>query len=245
MPFTPEQARIAAQRSAEVRRANRERRELLAAQGAIEEASSVGRGDAQDGMGSLGVGSSATADRVVLVRVPVPIGEIIRKLSKEAATGDSGSSRELRAWLSQFPPDADAADASDLDTVTRAQVAAVLARAIAAAEQPLQTDGFEARTQDAFDSDLESNPEPATGHPREKESHPIAEGEGPSQRYTPPNTHTPPAKANGSHAPDGTGREPLTRSASTDSQMTVDECIEVAERGSDLAPSRSTEGVTK
>ena len=164
--------------------------------------------------------------RVVLVRTPVEVGSIIAKLSRDAKGGDTAAARELRAWLSQFPPDDSAADASDLAAPQRSRIAALLARLIAEDEKALQAEGFEAGTQDGFDSALAQDEVQAEGHPRDDGSHRDERGSRPLTAVeTPPARIPPHAETNGSHAADGTDSH---------HQMTVSECIEVAERGSDL-----------
>ena len=177
--------------------------------------------------------------RVVLVRTPVEVGAIIRKLGHEAKQGDTAAARELRAWLSQFPPDDAAADASDLAAPQRARVAALLARLIAEDEEHLQTEGFEGGTQDGFDSPLPPQQvvQP-TGHPRSDGSHRDERGSRPLTAKSTPPPHADAEDANEPLPADGTGQEVVTRGDLQQRfmdvhQMDVDECIAVAEEGSD------------
>jgi hypothetical protein len=64
---------------------------------------------------------------VRVVRVPVALGPIIRKLSKQAESGDVHAARELRSWLSELQTDY-GSSVSELDRKTRG---AVLARLLA------------------------------------------------------------------------------------------------------------------
>lgn len=98
-----------------------------------------------------GTGAGIDEDRVALVRVPIPVGEIMRKLKHEAKQGDTAAARELRAWLSQFPPDDSAADASDLAAPQRGRIAALLARLIAEDERALQAEELDGGTEDGSD----------------------------------------------------------------------------------------------
>lgn len=219
MPFTPEQAREAARKSAQVRAEKRERQRLLNELGSAGEREGSNEGAAPAGMAGSPVRSSATDDRVALIRVPVEIGAVIRKLQHDAKAGDTAAARELRAWLSQFPPDDAAADASDLAAPQRSRIAAILARALAEDEEHLQAEGFQAGTQDGFDSALAAPAtQPVAATPADDE--PLASGapEAPSSDTQGPRT---PSDDDGSHTADGTAPP---------SQMTVDDCIAEAVR---------------
>ena len=161
---------------------------------------------------------AGSSDRVALVRVPIPIGAIMSDLGSRAKRGDTAAARELRAWLSDFPPDDAAADASDLDHVQRSRIAAILARALAEDEESLQAQGIEGGTQDGFDSSPEGQSAPADPLPPEDGTPTDARGSRPLVAESMPPTPAP----DGSHAPDGTV---------TPHQMDVDECIAEAERG--------------
>ena len=56
--------------------------------------------------------------RIVFVRVPVHLGDIVSALANGAAKGDAGQARELRSWMAEFPVD-DSTDISALDRRTR------------------------------------------------------------------------------------------------------------------------------
>lgn len=233
--WTREAAQEAGRKGAEARK----RKALLAAHARAEgeaegSAQSPDRGAAQDGMAASGVRSSATGDtdqRVLLARVPIPVGDIIRTLSRDAKGGDTAAARELRAWLSQFPPDDSAADASDLAAPQRSRIAALLARLIAEDEEQAANEAIREGTKSGFDALPQSAPKPV-GHPRDDGSHRDERGSRdhiaiddtlapacPRECTCPPGG---PCQINGSHTSDGTGHG---------SQMTVDDCIEEAENG--------------
>lgn len=125
--FTSESAREAQRRSAEVRRARRD----------------------AERMASEWEGSRAADGQVGLVRVPVPIGAIIGKLTSKAQAGDATAAKELRAWLEKFPPDESAADINEMDGPTRAQVTAILVRALADLDEDAAHADIQDGTQDA------------------------------------------------------------------------------------------------
>lgn len=69
---------------------------------------------------------AASDGRVLIVRVPVPIGDIIGRLSTDAKkAGGHAAARELRAYLDAYPVE-DETDVSALDRRTRQQVIARL-----------------------------------------------------------------------------------------------------------------------
>ena len=61
---------------------------------------------------------AASDGRIVFVRVPVHLGDIVAALAKGAARGDAGQARELRSWMAEYPVDDDT-DISALDRRTR------------------------------------------------------------------------------------------------------------------------------
>lgn len=65
--------------------------------------------------------------RVVMMRVPVHLGDIVSKLASQAKKGDTHAARELREWMRQFPAD----DESDLSALDGRTQRAVLTRIIA------------------------------------------------------------------------------------------------------------------
>ena len=69
--------------------------------------------------------AAASDGRVLLVRTPVQIGDIIANLAVRAKKGDTGAARELRAYLAEYPAE-DSTDVSALDKRTRQQVLAKL-----------------------------------------------------------------------------------------------------------------------
>lgn len=71
--------------------------------------------------------AALTSGKVVIVRTPVAVGDIIARLNTKAKTGDVQAARELREWMREYPAD-DETDMSALDTRTRQQV---LARVLA------------------------------------------------------------------------------------------------------------------
>ena len=74
--------------------------------------------------------AAASDGRVVLMRVPVPIGNIIARLAQDASRGNTQAARELRAYLEQFPTEDDT-DVSALDRRTRQSLMARLLADIA------------------------------------------------------------------------------------------------------------------
>jgi len=56
--------------------------------------------------------------RIVFVRVPVHLGDIVAKLALQATRGDTSAARELRSWMAEYPVDDDT-DISALDRRTR------------------------------------------------------------------------------------------------------------------------------
>jgi hypothetical protein len=66
------------------------------------------------------------------VVVPVRIGGIIRALEKSALSGNSNAARELRSWLSEYPPSDGSVSVEQLDRQTRDRI---LARLLAELEQ--------------------------------------------------------------------------------------------------------------
>lgn len=64
-----------------------------------------------------------SSGKVVLVRSPVVVGDIIAKLEGAAKRGDVQAARELREWMRQYPAE-DETDMSALDRRTRQQVIA-------------------------------------------------------------------------------------------------------------------------
>lgn len=71
--------------------------------------------------------AALTSGKVVIVRTPVAVGDIIARLNTKAKTGDVQAARELREWMREYPAD-DETDMSALDARTRQQV---LARVLA------------------------------------------------------------------------------------------------------------------
>lgn len=67
----------------------------------------------------------ARSDEVKLVRTTVATGQIIQRLSKDAAGGNVQAARELRGWLSELPIETDT-DLSALDRRTRQALLAKL-----------------------------------------------------------------------------------------------------------------------
>lgn len=63
--------------------------------------------------------------RIVFVRVPVHLGDIVAALANGATKGDAGQARELRSWMAEFPVDDDT-DVSALDRRTRTALKARL-----------------------------------------------------------------------------------------------------------------------
>lgn len=70
---------------------------------------------------------AASSGKVVLVRCPVHVGDIMGRLQVDAKKGNTQAARELREWMRQFPAD-DETDISALDARTQQQV---LARVLA------------------------------------------------------------------------------------------------------------------
>lgn len=198
---------------------------------------------------------AAESGRVALVRVPVPIGDIMRKLSSDARAGDTAAARELRSWLGQFPPDDGAADASDLDSATRSSIASILARALAEHEESPANQHIREGMLDGFDSPPNQTAELEASHPRCDGSHPGERGSRPPEAKPTPSTRSlvdellaerkeeatrendEPLPA-GEPAQEGT---PGLDGTNFPNQMTVDDCIAVAESGSDLTPDRRQE----
>lgn len=71
--------------------------------------------------------AALSTGKVVIVRTPVAVGDIIARLNTKAKTGDVQAARELREWMREYPAD-DETDMSALDARTRQQV---LARVLA------------------------------------------------------------------------------------------------------------------
>lgn len=64
-----------------------------------------------------------SSGKVVLVRTPVAVGDIIARLAMDAKKGNTASAKELRAYMEMYPAD-DETDISALDARTRQQVMA-------------------------------------------------------------------------------------------------------------------------
>jgi hypothetical protein len=65
--------------------------------------------------------------RVVLVRIPVHLGNIVARLNTQAQKGDTRAASELRTWMREYPAE-DTTDLAALDARTRQDV---LARVLA------------------------------------------------------------------------------------------------------------------
>jgi hypothetical protein len=65
-------------------------------------------------------------DDVRTVVVPARIGAIIRSLEKAALKGNSNAARELRSWLSEYPPSDGSVSVEELDRRTRDRILARL-----------------------------------------------------------------------------------------------------------------------
>ena len=73
---------------------------------------------------------AASDGRVVLIRVPVALGDIISRLAADAQKGNTQAARELREWMREYPAE-DQTDLSALDERTRqALVARLLAEIV-------------------------------------------------------------------------------------------------------------------
>jgi hypothetical protein len=91
--------------------------------------------------------AAASDGRVVFVRTPVALGDIVARLSTLAAKGDTSAARELRSWLAEYPVE-ETTDVAALDTRTREALKAELLMRIAhraegidpAAPSPLRAD---------------------------------------------------------------------------------------------------------
>jgi hypothetical protein len=59
--------------------------------------------------------------KVVLVRCPVDVGDIMAGLAHDAKKGNTQAARELREWMSRYPAD-DVTDLAALDARTQQQV---------------------------------------------------------------------------------------------------------------------------
>ncbi len=64
-----------------------------------------------------------SSGKVIVVRVPVAVGDIISRLGIDAKKGNTQAARELREWMREYPAE-DETDISALDTRTRQQVIA-------------------------------------------------------------------------------------------------------------------------
>ena len=69
---------------------------------------------------------------ILIVRCPARVAKIIRALEAEALNGNANAARELRGWLSEYPPKDDLIRTEDLDRQTRDRV---LARLLAELEE--------------------------------------------------------------------------------------------------------------
>jgi len=65
-------------------------------------------------------------DEVRIVQCRVRVGRIIVALEREAVRGNANAARELRSWLSEYPPTSDAVRTEDLDRITRDRLLARL-----------------------------------------------------------------------------------------------------------------------
>jgi hypothetical protein len=65
-------------------------------------------------------------DEVRILQCPVRVGRIIAALECEAVRGNANAARELRFWLSEYPPTSEAVRTEDLDRITRDRLLARL-----------------------------------------------------------------------------------------------------------------------
>jgi hypothetical protein len=72
----------------------------------------------------------------LFVRVPVRTAAIVKALEKAAAGGGVQAAREMRAWLTEFPPDTDDVDVRTLTSKARR---AMLARLLAEEDEVVST----------------------------------------------------------------------------------------------------------
>ena len=62
-----------------------------------------------------------SSGKVIIIRTPIAVGDIIARLALDAKKGNTQSARELRAYMEMYPAD-DETDISALDARTRQQV---------------------------------------------------------------------------------------------------------------------------
>lgn len=77
----------------------------------------------------------AGASDALLVLVPVAKGLVIKRLDEDARKGSTQAARELRAWLSEYPPTDESFDPASIERVQRVRLYARLLMEDEALEQ--------------------------------------------------------------------------------------------------------------
>jgi hypothetical protein len=80
------------------------------------------------------IAASADEGDVRMVYVPVAIGQIIQRLSRDAVKNSDSAARELREWLKQYPPQDEGFDPGTLDRALRQKIYARLVAEVEAEE---------------------------------------------------------------------------------------------------------------